>query len=49
LLRGGGFVGKKDTWGNFGAGLAADIALDPLVYLGGVGLLGKAGKAAKTA
>lgn len=31
------------------AGFAADIALDPLTYAGGIGLVGKAGKVAKAA
>lgn len=48
LLRQYGVTGTKDTWGNFGAGLAAEIALDPLTYLTfGASALGKGGKAAK--
>lgn len=48
LLRGGGFVGKKDTWGNWAAGLGVDVLTDPTLLLGGVGLAGKAGKLAKS-
>jgi len=40
LLRQWGMVGDKDTWGNFGGGLAAEVALDPLTYFG-IGLLGR--------
>lgn len=50
LLRSYGMAGKKDTWGNFGAGLAVDIASDPLTYLTfGGSALGKFGKVAKAA
>lgn len=50
LLRGYGLAGKQDTWGNFGAGLGAEIALDPLTYLTlGGSALSKAGQAAKGA
>lgn len=44
LARKWGVAGKDDTWGNFGGGLAAEIALDPLTYTG-VGLFTKAGTA----
>lgn len=33
LARQYGIIGKRDTWGNFAGGLAAEIALDPLTYL----------------
>ena len=33
LLRDIGLVGDEDTWGNYLAGLAAEIVLDPLTYL----------------
>lgn len=33
LLRRYGMAGPRDTWGNWGAGLAAEVALDPLTYL----------------
>lgn len=50
LLRKHGLVGPTDTWGNWGGGLAAEIALDPLTYLTfGGAALGKAGKVAKAA
>jgi predicted transcriptional regulator len=50
LLRGYGLAGRRDTWGNAGAGFAAEIALDPLTYLTfGASALSKAGKAAKSA
>jgi hypothetical protein len=48
LLRKYGLVGKKDTWGNFAGGMAAEIALDPLTYIG-LGGLTRAGKVAKSA
>jgi hypothetical protein len=37
-----------DTWGNFGAGFAAEVLLDPLSYVG-IGGLTKAGKLARNA
>lgn len=52
LLRQNGLVGQKNTWGNWGAGLAVDIATDPLTYINPLGFatklgaLTKAGKAA---
>jgi hypothetical protein len=50
VLRTYGLAGKKDTWGNWGAGLGAEIALDPMTYLTfGLGALGKGGKVAKAA
>lgn len=50
LLRRGGAVGQEDTWGNFGGGLAAEIALDPLTYLTfGLGAVTKAGAVARKA
>lgn len=50
LARGYGLASKKDTWGNFGGGLAAEIALDPLTYLTlGASALSKTGQAAKAA
>lgn len=45
LLRQHGMIGKKDTWGNFAGGLAAEIATDPFTLLG-AGLLGKTAKGA---
>ena len=30
-----------DNWGNFGGGLATEVALDPLTYLAGLGIFGK--------
>ena len=33
LLRQYGMVGRDDTWGNFGASLVAEAALDPLTYM----------------
>jgi len=33
-----GLMGKKDTWGNFAVGLAADMALDPTTYFGMPGM-----------
>lgn len=50
LLRGYNMVQGPDTWANWGAGLAVDIATDPLTYLtlGGAPTLTAAGKAAKT-
>ena len=48
LLRQQGLVGRKDTWGNWAAGTAADIALDPTTYMTfGASALTKAGKLAK--
>lgn len=50
LLRRNGLVGKKDTWGNWGAGFAVDLATDPLTYLTGpMGALTKSGKVARAA
>lgn len=48
LLRGYGLAGEKDSWGNFAGGLGAEIALDPLTYVG-VGLASRAGNVAKKA
>jgi len=47
LLRQAGMVGRKDTWGNWGAGLAVDIATDPLTYLNPLGFATKLGAATK--
>jgi len=48
LARHHGFVGSDDNWGNFGAGLALEIGLDPLTYLsGGATALSKLGKVSK--
>lgn len=50
LLRKTGLAGPENNWGNFGAGLALDIALDPMNWvLGPLGALTKAGKAAEKA
>jgi hypothetical protein len=50
LLRGYGLVGPKNTWSNWGGGLAAEIAMDPLTYLTfGGAAVGKLGTAAKAA
>jgi hypothetical protein len=46
LLRQYGLAGKRDTWGNFLAGIGLEIAGDPLTYLGGLGVIGKGLKAA---
>lgn len=46
LLRGGGLIGKKDTWGNWAGGTALEIATDPLMWLPPLGLT-KAGMLAK--
>ncbi len=48
LLRQYGMANEKDSWGNFGAGMAAELLLDPLTYTG-IGALTKAGTAAKKA
>lgn len=48
LLRQYGMVGKDDSWGNFGGGLAAEMLLDPLTYLS-FGLNQVVGQGAKTA
>ncbi len=45
LLRQYGAAGDKDNWGNFGAGMSLELALDPLTYTG-VGALTKAGTVA---
>ena len=47
LLRKAGVVGRKDNWGNWGAGLAVEVATDPLTFL--TGGLTKAGTVAKMA
>lgn len=39
MLRNRGLVGQHDTWGNFAAGLGAELALDPLNLIG-TGALG---------
>ncbi|MHC4702399.1 MAG: hypothetical protein ACYTFQ_17670 [Planctomycetota bacterium] len=46
IMRRMGLMGKKDTWGNFGAGLAADIVTDPLSWtsFGAGGAASKAGQ-----
>lgn len=50
LLRQAGLVGDEDNWGNFGAGLVAEVALDPLSLLTGpVKSLTTAGKLASKA
>lgn len=50
LLRRAGLAGPEDTWGNFGAGLVADIFTSPTSYLSGPSkALTKAGKALKKA
>lgn len=41
LLRQYGMVGDEDTWGNFTAGLAGEILLDPLTYANPFALLGR--------
>ncbi len=48
LLRQYGMAKDEDSWGNFGAGMAAELLLDPLTYTG-IGALTKAGTAAKKA
>jgi hypothetical protein len=47
LLRQYGLVGDEDTWGNFGAGIVAEAALDPLTYAS-LGLNQLVGAPAKT-
>jgi hypothetical protein len=51
LLRKADIIDGEDSWGNFGAGLAAEIALDPLNFLtlGTKASLTAAGKLAKKA
>jgi hypothetical protein len=44
LARDYGMAGSQDNWGNYLGGMAAEMAFDPLSYVG-VGMLGKAGKA----
>jgi hypothetical protein len=41
LLRQYGMVGQEDTWGNFGASLAAEVLLDPLTYANPLAILGR--------
>ncbi len=53
LARQYGLAGSEDNWANFSGGLLAELALDPLSYVG-IGLLGRgaktaAGEAAKRA
>lgn len=48
LSRKWGFAGEDDTYANWWGGLGAEIALDPLTYVG-IGALTKAGKAARAA
>lgn len=48
LARQYGLAGPQDNWGNFGAGIAAEVALDPLTYLS-FGLAPLLGGVAKTA
>lgn len=43
LLRQHNLIGKKDTWGNFFGGMAAEAVLDPTILLG-PGALSKTGK-----
>ena len=43
ILRANKIVGPEDNWGNFAAGLAGDLLLDPLNAIG-IGGLSKAGK-----
>lgn len=50
LLRKAGLADREDTWGNFAAGLALDIAGDPLAWVKGpLGALSKAGESAQKA
>lgn len=44
LARDYGMAGDQDNWGNYLGGMAAEMAFDPLSYVG-IGMLGKAGKA----
>jgi len=48
MLRQYGVAGEEDTWGNFGAGVGAEILLDPLTFTG-IGAFTKAGQAASKA
>lgn len=43
LLRKWGMAGRKDDWGNFATGMAAELLLDPTTYIG-VGLIGRGAK-----
>ncbi len=45
LARQWGLAGSGDNWGNFAGGLATEIVLDPLSYVG-IGLLGRGAKTA---
>lgn len=50
LLREYGLVGDEDNWGNWGAGVAAEIVTDPLNYAtGAIRALSTAGRAADAA
>lgn len=48
LLRQYGLAGKDDNWGNFSAGLGAEVLLDPMTY-GTFGLSALLGSGARTA
>lgn len=41
LLRQYGMTGDKDTWSNFGTGLAAEVLLDPFTYVNPLAILGR--------
>lgn len=41
LARQFGLADKKDNWWNFLGGFGAEVLLDPLTYVGGLGLIGK--------
>ena len=45
LARQYGLAGPEDNWSNFAGGLAAEVVLDPLSYIG-IGLLGRGAKTA---
>jgi hypothetical protein len=45
LARQWGLAGPEDNWSNFAGGLAAEVVLDPLSYIG-IGLLGRGAKTA---
>jgi len=47
VLRRYGLIGQDDNWGNFAGGLAAELALDPINIIGGIGMLRTAAKLSK--
>lgn len=49
LLRKYGMIGRKDSWGNFAGGLAAEVLTDPLTWVMPFGAATKAGKVVQSA